>query len=149
MARLAFAEFIAENLLSTADLSWNVSNNPLLAHFPVENVRVEVTFEERAREEWTVAFEVLTPTTNAYFAFYVFNGVFQAVEEFIAVRSPNKLVFVAKRDDIAAVYETYLRREKERIEALGYTELSAQRVPPFSEYVLQRVDHSNWIDRDA
>lgn len=81
----------------------------------------------------------LNANDECLFRILRFNGVFQAVEEFIAVRSPNKLVFVAKRDDIAAVYETYLRREKERIEALGYTELSAQRVPPFSEYVLHRV----------
>ena len=36
-------------------------------------------------------------------AFFVFNGVFQAAEEFIAVRQPDRLVFTTKREQLAHI----------------------------------------------
>ena len=139
-----FAEFIAENFESMASLTWDLADGRVLAYFSVEDVRVQVQFEERSPGEWTVSFELLTALPSVYLAFHVFNGVFQAVEEFVSVRNPDRVVFVSKRDDMAHIYETYLRRERSRIEQLGYSLSEVQKVPPFREYILQRMKPSQW-----
>jgi hypothetical protein len=57
---------------------------------------------------------------GAALAFRIFNGVFQAVREFVKTREPEVVVFISKNDDVERIYETYLRREKASLEALGY-----------------------------
>ena len=141
----AFAEFIAENLRSVVDLTWDLADGRVLARFGVEDLLVEVQFEERVPGEWTIAFElVTTPKSLAYLAFHMFNGVFQAVEEFVSVRNPDAVVFVAKRADLAHIYEIFLHREQHRIADLGYKLRTVQKVDPFVEYVIKRVNPSGW-----
>lgn len=131
-----------------ARLTWNLVDDRVLAHFAIEGVRVEVQFEQRAPGEWLIALETRSaPGPEDYRrAFYVFNGVFQATEEFIAVREPDRLVFATKREQLAHVYELYLKREEERTSRLGYKLAGAQKVPPFIEYALERNRPSNWIE---
>ena len=57
---------------------------------------------------------------NMALAFRVFNGVFQAVREFMERREPEMLVFVAEDDDVANIYATYLRRDRNAMDDLGY-----------------------------
>jgi hypothetical protein len=144
---VAFAEFIAENFHSMANLTWDVAAGKSLAHFTIEDVHIEVQFEQRTPDEWLVSFTTRKPPSEQgdyHRAFYIFNGVFQAAEEFIAVRDPKCLVFATKRDELAHIYETYLNRERERIEALGYRVLDPVRIDPYTEYVLERVKPSSW-----
>ena len=53
-------------------------------------------------------------------AFDIFNGVLQAVEEFLSVRQPAVLVIASKEPQLGRIYDTYLRREAATIESLGY-----------------------------
>lgn len=141
----AFAEFFAENFQSTADLTWDIAGRRVLAHFAIEGMEVEGQFEHRAAGEWLVSFETKSTGGEDYHrAFYVFNGVFQATEEFMSIREPGRVIFATKKEQLAHIYETYLRRERDRIEALGYRLLDPQKVEPFTEYVLERVRASGW-----
>src|SRR5581483_2869415 len=76
--------------------------------------------------------------------FSIFNGVFEAVHEFITVREPDKLVFATKRDELASIYQTYLRRESAALDELGYKLEGPHRVDPCLEFVLRRKKPSGW-----
>jgi hypothetical protein len=92
------------------------------ASFAIDSVKVVVSFEQReANGAWHVLFEVDKGdrTEVAHSAFAIFNGVFQAVEEFGEVRQPETLVFATIRDPLAGVYQTYLRRESPTLKKLG------------------------------
>ena len=80
----------------------------------------------------------------AYSAFSIFNGVFQAVREFVGVREPDTLVFATKRDELASIYQTYLRRESATLEELGYQLEGPNRVEPYVEFTLRRLKPSSW-----
>ena len=143
-----FAEFIAEAFDSHARLTWDYPRRSFAtAVFDVDAIRVTVSLEEReAGGPWYVAFEVnqgdRLPAVHS--AFEIFNGVFQAVREFIEVRQPDKVVFATKKDKLAGIYQTYLRKESSRIEALGYRLEGPHRVDPSMEFVLRRVRPSDW-----
>src|SRR5205807_1351907 len=99
----SFAEFIAENFHSDADLIWRLEGpSRAVAVFEAGSLSVEVAFEQReANGPWHVAFEVVAGDAmeGARMAFRVFNGVFQAVREFIETREPSIVVFISKSDD--------------------------------------------------
>ncbi len=141
-----FAELIAESFHSMTDLTWAVmSTKPgvAVAKLQTNEVSVEVSFEERA-DDWTVSFAVLQPSQAVYTAFHIFNGVFQAVVEFIETRQPDVLVFVTKKKGLADIYNLYLRRENERIAKLGYRLEPISDIDPNREYTLVRVTPRNW-----
>jgi hypothetical protein len=155
----AFAEFMAESFHSNAELTWNFSPpGRATASFTVDAVKVVVSFEERAaggspvflgsgtRSQRHVVFEVERGDTTevVYSAFSIFNGVFQAVQEFMEVREPESVVFATKRDALAGIYETYLRKEAATPERLGYVLEGPQRVDPFMEFTLKRTKPSGW-----
>jgi hypothetical protein len=141
-----FAELIAESFYSMADITWDLVSSRaglVVAHFRLNDIEVEVRFEERG--QWTVSFEVLRGASKAiYTAFHIFNGVFQAVEEFLETRNPGILVFATKRQELADIYELYLRREQGRIAALGYRLEPVSKVDPYREYTLLRITPSKW-----
>ena len=83
-------------------------------------------------------------TSAVHSAFEIFNGVFQAVEELIAVKEPETLEFATKRDRLASVYQTYLRKESTTLERLGYRLEGPIRVDPYMELVSKRVRPSEW-----
>lgn len=132
-----FAEFVAENYFSTVQLIWNYRHSGMAtASFSVDDVRVTVRFENQG-QVWNVGFnvergDVMTGTMSA---FDIFNGVLQAVQEFIEVRQPDVLVFVTKQDRLAGIYRTYLRRQKTLIEQAGYI---------LSGFRLRRIKPSDW-----
>lgn len=149
----SFAEFMAESFRSNVPLTWNLSSpTKATASFVLDSVGVVVSFEQReSGKAWHVVFEAQKgETTEAvYSAFAIFNGVFQAVEEFIEVRQPDMLVFATKRDELANIYRTYLRRESRTIESLGYALEGPHRVEPFTEFALRRVKPSEWKPFDG
>src|SRR5579862_204661 len=102
-----FAEFMAESFNSSARLIWDYPRRSYAtATFSVGNIKVIVSFEEREVDgPWHVVFEVDRGdrTAAVHSAFEIFNGVFQAVEEFIEVREPETLVFATKRDELAGI----------------------------------------------
>jgi hypothetical protein len=63
--------------------------------------------------------------------------VFRSVEEFIEVREPENIVFATKRDRLAGIYQTYLRKESSKLENLGYRLEGPYRVDPYMEFVLK------------
>src|SRR5438128_2226675 len=138
-----FAEFIAENFYSEADLIWRLDGpTRTVATFNAGSLSVEVSFEQReVNGPWHVAFEVVTGNAadRTSMAFRIFNGVFQSVREFVAARQPAVVVFISKNDDLAGIYGTYLRRERNAIQSLGYTLEGPHRVDPYTEYTLRRV----------
>jgi hypothetical protein len=148
-----FAEFMAESYRSNVPLIWNLSGQTkVTAAFALGRVKVIVSFEQRETEgAWHVSFDVEKGENIevAHSAFAIFNGVFQAVEEFIEVRQPEMLVFATKREELAAIYQTYLRRESATIESLGYSLQGPQRVDPYTEFTLRRVQPSQWKKFDG
>jgi hypothetical protein len=68
--------------------------------------------------------------------------VFQAVEEFRDVREPQGVVFATKRDKLAGIYQTYLRKESATLEKLGYKLEGPVHVDPHVDYILKRMKPS-------
>src|SRR5436309_1335040 len=99
-----FAEFIAEHFHSEVELIWKlVDRAHAVAAFSIGTVRVEVSFEQREMMgPWHVAFNVLGGEAGegARSAFRIFNGVFQAVREFVETREPEIVVFISKDEDV-------------------------------------------------
>jgi len=144
----SFAEYIAENFHSEVELIWKlIGPTHAVAAFEVRTLRVEVSFEQREPNgPWHVAFNVQKgePAERTVSAFRVFNGVFQAVREFVETREPEVVVFISKDEDLAGIYETYLRREKKAIEGLGYVMEGPDRVDPYTQFTLRRQRPSGW-----
>ena len=145
-----FAEFIAENFHSEAELIWRLDGPArAVAAFAVRSLNVEVALEQRETNgPWHVAFHVVEgeklDRPDYHLAFRIFNGVFQAVRDFIETRQPNIVVFISKDEDLAGIYETYLRRERSAIESLGYQLEGPHRVEPYTEFTLRRIRPSDW-----
>ncbi len=60
------------------------------------------------------------------------------------MREPDTIVFATKRDKLAGIYQTYLRKESLKLEKLGYRLEIPQRVAPYVEFMLRRVSPSGW-----
>lgn len=139
----SFAEFTAESFHSEVGLVWNLESLTRgTATFEVSSVRVQVSFEQREHGgAWHVEFDVEKgeQAERTTLAFHIFNGVFQAVREFVGVREPDVLVFAAKREGLSSIYQTYLRRERAELERLGY-----EWQEPYTEFVLRRTRPSGW-----
>ena len=146
----SLAEFMAESYNSNVPLTWDLSGlSRVVASFTVNPVKATVSFERRGDGgPWYVTFEIKKgdSTEAVRSAFAIFNGVFQAVGEFIEVREPETLVFATKRDELASIYQTYLRKWSTRIEELGYRLEGPIRVDPYTEFLLTRVRLSGWKD---
>ena len=144
----SLAEFMAESFNSNVPLTWDLSGlSRAVTSFTVDSVTTTVAFERRGNGgPWHVTFEVAKgdSTEVAHSAFAIFNGVFQAVGEFIAVREPETIVFATKRDELANIYQTYLRKWSARIEELGYRLDGPIRVDPYTEFMLTRVRPPQW-----
>ena len=145
-----FADVIAESFYSEVKMTWKLNSTMhAVAAFTVRSIAVEVDFEQREqREPWHAGFNTVqgevADRTNMTLAFPIFNGVFQALREFIDTREPEAVVFIAKDEDLASVYEAYLRREKNSIEEIGYKLEGPHRVDPCTEWTLRRVKPSGW-----
>ena len=145
----SFAELIAESYHSTVNLTWNLSGpKRSTANFSIESIEVQVLFEQQeSGAAWNVSFDVQKGEARqaVHASFQIFNGVFQAVHEFLEVRNPELLVFATKRDSLAGIYQTYLRREQPEIERLGYQIEGPEKVSPYQEFTLRRIAPSRWV----
>jgi hypothetical protein len=143
-----FAEYMAESFNSKAALVWDYPRRShATATFGVDGIKVIVSFEQKdVTGPWHVVFEVdQSDSTGAvHSSFEIFNGVFQAVEEFIEVREPETVVFATKRDKLAGIYQTYLRKESSKLDKLGYRLEGPFRVDPYMEFLVKRVKPSDW-----
>lgn len=146
----SFAESVAESFQSEVAVQWRLKSVAhAVATFEIKTLKVEVDFEQREPNgPWHVGFKTvhgdLQDRTNM--AFRIFNGVFQSVEEFIATREPEAVVFIAKDEDLASIYETYFRRETPKIATLGYQLEGPHHVAPYIEWTLRRLKPSAWRD---
>ena len=151
----AFAELIAESFKSEVSVNWKLhSAAHVVASFAVKSIAVEVHFEQREHQgprhvAFNTAHGEIADRTNMTLAFRIFNGVFQAVREFVEVREPEIMIFVAKDEDLAIIYETYLRREKNSVEELGYRIEGPHKVAPYTEWLLRRVKTSGWRNDES
>jgi hypothetical protein len=119
----SIAVFMAESYRSNTPLIWDVTGVSLAtAAFAVDPVKVVVSFERREA-----------------------TGPLQATEEFLISREPETVIFATKRDELAGIYQTYLRREAETIENIGYKLEGPIRVDPYTEFMLTRVRPSGWV----
>ena len=147
---LTFAEIIVESFHSEVVVNWKLkSTEHAVAAFTVKSIAVEVDFEQRERDgPWHIGFNTVggaaADRTNMTLGFRIFNGVFQAVREFIDTREPKVVVFIAKDEDLTNIYEAYLRREKMSIEEMGYKLEGPHRVDPYTQWTLRRVNPSGW-----
>ena len=145
-----FADVIAESFHSEVEVTWKLkSTTHAIAAFNVKSIAVEVGFEQREHGgPWHMGFNTvygeLADRTNMTLAFPIFNSVFQAVREFIETRESEAVVFIAKDENLASVYEAYLRRETNSIEEIGYKLEGPDRVDPYTEWTLRRVKPSGW-----
>jgi hypothetical protein len=145
-----FAEFVAESFHSEVSLNWDLARiNLVTATFAVDEIKVVVTFEQRKDSPaWYVVFEVeqsdSTATATVHSSFEILDGVLQAVTEFVGVRQPELLVFATKKDKLANIYRTYLRRESATLETLGYQLEGPQRVDPYMQFTLRRIKAPEW-----
>jgi hypothetical protein len=145
-----FAEFIAESFDSDVHVNWKLkTTRHAVAAFAVKSITVEVDFEQREHDgPWHVSFNTLhgevADLKNEMLAIRRLNGVFQAVHQFIETREPQAVVFIAKDEDLASIYSAYLRREKTKVESLGYRIEGPHRVDPYTEWTLSRTKPSGW-----
>jgi hypothetical protein len=144
----SFAEFVAENFESAVNLFWDNPRQGLAtARFSVRNMPVTVSFEQmEPQSPWRISFTVERgqPTEVANAAFELFNGVMQAMEEFLDIRQPEVLVLGSKTEQLSRIYEIYLRREATRIERLGYRIKAPVNADPYAEFTLRRTRPSEW-----
>ena len=135
----SLAELIAAQLHSEVDLSWRlVDPTRVVAAFSIRTLRAEVSFEQRGGP-WCFDFQVRLGDELISTAFRAFSGVFQAVREFIKIRTPEVVTFLSKNEDLAAIYQAYLCYDRPSIEALGYAIEGPHRVDPYTEFTLRRV----------
>jgi hypothetical protein len=145
-----FAETVAWFFRSEVVVTWRVmSLTHAVASFDVGEVRVEVDFEQRqSGGAWHVGFNTVRRPPDdrkvVPLAFRIFNGVFQAVTEFVETRQPELVVFVSKDEDLERICSTYLHREERSIAELGYRLEGPDRVGEFSEFTLRRTRPSDW-----
>jgi hypothetical protein len=88
--------------------------------------------------------EVVRGEERAHLAFRIFIGVFQAVRELVETREPEIVVFIAKNDDLAGIYETYLRRETGPLESLAYRVEGPERADAYTQFTLRRLTPTRW-----
>lgn len=143
-----FAEYVATSFESTVDLFWDHSQQSLVtAKFGVRDIAIRVAFEQSEMDDpWRVGFTVERgdSTSAVYAAFDIFNGVMQALEEFLAIRQPRMLVIVSKNDQLTRIYEAYLAREATRLDRIGYSLEGPIRVDPYTEFLLRRRSSGDW-----
>ncbi len=108
-----------------------------LARFTTGAVSVVVSLRRDGRS-WQMSFTVEGEANEvAYSALEIFNGAFEALAQFLAVREPMTVLFATDRADLAGIYRTYLEKESKRLTALGYRLDSEHRV-------LRRFKPSRW-----
>ena len=135
----SLAELIAAQLHSQVELSWRlVDSTRVVANFSIRTLRAEASFEQRGGP-WCFDFQVRLGDEPISTAFRVFSVLFQAVREFIKTRTPEVVTFLSKNEDLAAIYQAYLRYERPSIEALGYAVEGPHRVDPYTEFTLRRM----------
>jgi len=108
------------------------------ATFETGAINVCVTLEQHEPGPWYVSMEVAGDATEvAHSTDAIFEGVFQAVQDFMQVREPETIVFTAKRDELADVYGKYLKDRVKMLARMGYRSDGLHRV-------LRRFKPSRW-----
>jgi hypothetical protein len=138
---------------SDAELTW-LTEGPgqTIARFEASGARIDTTFTETAKNEWRVAFDVVSkasPSENIHASIRVFSGVFQAVREFLEVRQPQRLVFASKEEALGRLYEEYLQRQDSPLRQLGYRMVSTVRMSPLVEFAIEKTTPSEWTEYDS
>ena len=144
----ALAEAVIAAFGSNTELTWHAETPSLaLARFEVIGVRVETTFEETGPGDWRAGFKASSKagtTENIHASIRVFSGVFQAVREFLEVRQPKRLVFAAKEEALAHLYEQYLSRQESPLRDIGYRMITPVKMSPLSEFAIEKTPPSAW-----
>ena len=142
-------ESILASFDSQAAIVWNLTSpTGAQASFTLGDDRVTITFAEKSPGEWRVAFAVASSaqftSEKARSSIRIFSGVFQAVEEFLTVRQPERLVFASKEEGLGRLYEAYLSRQDTALNTLGYRSEDAFKAAPLAEYAIVKTTPSAW-----
>lgn len=144
-----FLESILASFDSQAQLTWDLTSlTEVRAWFTHNGDRVTVTFTENVSGNWRISFEVTKSTQSSSelvrSSIRIFSGVFQAVEEFLIVREPERVVFASKEEGLGRLYETYLLRQNTVLHSLGYKTEDTIKAAPLAEYAIIKTTPSTW-----
>ena len=147
-------ESILSSFDSQAELVWNlVSPAEATASFVHNGDKVTVTFLQTSPTEWRASFDVAksehTSSELIRSSIRIFSGVFQAVEEFLTIRQPQRLVFASKEEGLGRLYETYLARQDSNLHALGYQSEHTSKASPLAEYAIIKTSPSAWSEASS
>jgi hypothetical protein len=149
-----FLESILSSFDSQASIVWNPrSPAEAEASFALHGERITVLFTETRAGEWRVGFEVAKSTQSTSdlvrSSIRIFSGVFQAVEEFLTIRQPERLVFASKEEGLGRLYEAYLSRQDTNLRGLGYETEHTTKASPLAEYAIVKATPSAWSDTQS
>jgi hypothetical protein len=137
-----FTESVLATFDSNQEIIWNLTSpDAVEAKFALDRIEVKVHFA-RSNAAWTVSFETSKESTRL--AFRIFSRVFQAVEEFLKVRQPEKLVFTTKSEPLGRLYEGYLERRDTELARMGYEVAPPMKASPLAEFVIAKRTPSEW-----
>jgi len=144
-----FVESILASFDSQARLTWNlISPAEVAACFVHDGDQVTVQFVETVPGEWRASFDVASgakfTSEKARSSIRIFAGVFQAVEEFLTIRQPERLVFASKEEGLGRLYEAYLSRQDSNLRSLGYRAEQTAKASPLAEYAIVKTTPSEW-----
>lgn len=144
-----FTESILASFNSQARLTWNLtSTTEATASFVQNDDRITITFTQTSTTEWRAAFDVAQSTQTSSglvrSSIRIFSGVFQAVEEFLTIRQPERLVFASKEEGLGRLYEAYLFRQDTTLHTLGYQTEQTTKASPLAEYAIVKTSPSAW-----
>jgi hypothetical protein len=145
-----FIESVLMSFDSEAALTWNlISSAEATASFTEAGNTIVVSFSETESGSWRVGFEVSrsshSSTELVRTSIRIFSGVFQAVQEFLTIRQPNRLVFASKEEGLGRLYDVYLSRQDSTLRALGYRSLQT-RATPLAEFAIVKEIPSQWSE---
>ena len=144
-----FLESILASFDSQAKLTWDLTSlTEARVWFVYNGDRVTVTFTENSPGQWRVSFDVAKSAQSSSelvrSSIRIFSGVFQAVEEFLTVREPERLVFASKEEGLGRLYEAYLSRQNTALNTLGYRTDETVKAAPLAEYAIVKTIPSTW-----
>lgn len=135
---------------SQAELTWNLASpTEATASFVHSGDKVTITFLQTLPIEWRASFDVHSAATftgeKARSSIRIFSGVFQAIEEFLTICQPQRLVFASKEEGLGRLYETYLARQDSNLRNLGYRS-EQTKASLLAEYAIIKTTPSAWSE---
>jgi hypothetical protein len=146
-----FLESILASFDSQASIVWDLTSpTGAQASFTLHSDRISVAFIEIVPGQWRVGFEIAKSSQSSSdlvrSSIAIFSGVFEAVEEFLTIRQPERLVLTSKEEGLGRLYEAYLSRQDTNLPSLGYRSEPPTKASPLAEYAIVKTTPSAWSE---